>query len=157
MEIIILLAASLKGSLAQEGVEDYLRRASRRYPSRIITVRGEKVKPGTSHAPALQKEAKRLIERIPKRFQSVALEVEGKPMDSIAFAKRIRRLEEGAIPGIAFLVGGAYGLDPKLSASCQWTLSLSQMTLPHQMATLVLAEQIYRASTIAMGTPYHKA
>jgi 23S rRNA (pseudouridine1915-N3)-methyltransferase len=59
-------------------------------------------------------------------------------------------------PGITFVVGGAFGVDQNIVREAKRTLSLSRMTLPHSMARLLLAEQLYRAGTILRGEPYHK-
>jgi 23S rRNA (pseudouridine1915-N3)-methyltransferase len=91
---------------------------------------------------------------IPPRATIAALEVDGKMHDSASFARWIGQCEQDGGNGLVFLIGGAYGLPPAVSQRAQVRLSLSRMTLPHRLARLVLAEQLYRAFTILRGEPY---
>jgi 23S rRNA (pseudouridine1915-N3)-methyltransferase len=87
------------------------------------------------------------------RAEFVALDVEGKALTSDAFARRLgASLDDGRVP--VFAIGGAEGLPPAVRTRAHWKLSLGPMTLPHRLARLVLAEQIYRAFTILRGEPY---
>ena len=85
--------------------------------------------------------------------QLVALCEEGQSYDSLAFAKA---LEGSGSERLAFVIGGADGLDPALKGRAHWRFSLSPMTFPHELARLLLLEQLYRASTILLGGPYHR-
>ena len=85
--------------------------------------------------------------------QLVALCEEGQTYDSLAFAKR---LEGSGSERLAFVIGGADGLDPAIKAEARWRLSLSPMTFPHELARLLLLEQLYRALSIQQGGPYHR-
>ena len=78
---------------------------------------------------------------------------EGRSTATDAFAQRRKQWSE---PLVAFVLGGPLGLDPAFRKAADATLSLSPMTLPHELARVVLAEQIYRAVTILRGVPYHK-
>lgn len=91
---------------------------------------------------------------IPERAFTVALEVDGKRLSSQGLAQVVSRAESNAKDALVFLIGGAYGLPPEISAAAHLKLSLSDMTLPHRLARLFLAEQIYRAFTILRGEPY---
>lgn len=103
---------------------------------------------------AQAREAERLRARLLPRAYRVALDPAGRtPASSEAFAVWLgRRLEEPR--PVAFLVGGAAGLAPDLVAASEERLSLGPLTMPHQLARVVLAEQLYRALTIAAGHPY---
>jgi len=83
----------------------------------------------------------------------VILTEEGQTLDSVALAQR---LEGSGSERLAFVIGGAEGIDPALKARASWRLSLSPMTFPHELARLLLLEQLYRAMTIQQGGPYHK-
>lgn len=84
----------------------------------------------------------------------VVLSEEGRTYGSVDFAERLRDSASGRL---AFVIGGAEGIDPELKARASWLLSLSPMTFPHEIARLLLLEQLYRATTILQGGPYHKA
>jgi 23S rRNA (pseudouridine1915-N3)-methyltransferase len=84
----------------------------------------------------------------------VALEVGGRAMSSEAFAKALERLGSRGKGIVAFLIGGADGLPPEVSAAAEDRWSLSPLTFAHRLARLVLAEQLYRAMTILRGEPY---
>ena len=85
----------------------------------------------------------------------VACDVGGTARDSEGFARWLQGEREGA-RDVAFVIGGAYGLAPAVRERARGRLSLAPWTLPHELARLVLAEQLYRAGTIVRGEPYHK-
>ena len=113
------------------------------------------VRPGGrfSDAHVRQREARLLRDALPERCSVVALSPEGRALTTDAFTRRFERWSE---PLAAFVVGGPLGLDPAFRESADAVLSLSPMTLPHELARVVLAEQIYRAVTMIRGVPYHK-
>ena len=101
----------------------------------------------------MAREAEAIRAELKPAEQLVALCEEGQTYDSLAFAKR---LEGSGSDRIAFVIGGADGLDPAIKAQAQWRLSLSPMTFPHELARLLLLEQLYRALSIQQGGPYHR-
>jgi 23S rRNA (pseudouridine1915-N3)-methyltransferase len=86
----------------------------------------------------------------------VALDEGGKGIGSEAFAHLVARWRDDGKPAAAFLIGGADGLDPELLAAADLKLSFSPLTWPHQLVRIMLAEQLYRATTILSGHPYHR-
>lgn len=86
----------------------------------------------------------------------VALDERGEQITSLALAARMGAWEQGRVKGIALLVGGAGGHTDALRAACAWRWSLSTLTLQHELALVVLLEQLYRAYTIKAGMPYHR-
>ncbi|MEB3296876.1 MAG: 23S rRNA (pseudouridine(1915)-N(3))-methyltransferase RlmH [Cyanobacteriota bacterium] len=86
--------------------------------------------------------------------QLVVLSEEGQSLSSRALAGRLAQLGSGRL---ALVIGGADGIDPALKARAAWCLSLSAMTFPHELARLLLLEQLYRARSILEGGPYHRA
>jgi 23S rRNA (pseudouridine1915-N3)-methyltransferase len=87
----------------------------------------------------------------------ICLDRSGTQLGSEGFAQSLAKFRDGGAQGLAFFVGGADGLGLTASSKADFVLSLSAMTLPHGLARIVLAEQIYRAVTILAGHPYHRA
>lgn len=140
-------------------IRDYEARAARYWPIEVIEVRGERADGGAS-APAAaaivrEREGARLRQRIGTAATMIACDAAGRSMSSSAFAAWLQSEREKALD-IAFLIGGAFGLDAALRDGAHQRLSLAPWTLPHELARLVLAEQLYRAGTIIRGEPYHK-
>jgi 23S rRNA (pseudouridine1915-N3)-methyltransferase len=106
-----------------------------------------------SDAHVRERETRALLEAARGPGRVVALDPAGSALTSEEFA---RRLERWATPRVAFLVGGPLGLDAGALADVGFTLSLSTLTFPHELARAILAEQIYRATAILRGIPYHK-
>lgn len=113
------------------------------------------VRPGGrfSDAHVLEREARAVREALPEQCSVIALSPDGRSFNTDSFT---RRLEHWSKPLVAFVLGGPLGLDPTFRKTAAATVSLSPMTLPHELARVVLAEQIYRAVTILRGVPYHK-
>jgi 23S rRNA (pseudouridine1915-N3)-methyltransferase len=97
---------------------------------------------------------RRFEKAIPEGARVIALEVEGKALDSHGLARLVGNAEDTAVRHLVFMIGGSYGLPPAVRARATSELSLSRMTLPHRLARLFLAEQVYRAFTILRGEPY---
>ncbi len=102
------------------------------------------------------REAKLLLEATPQKAVTVALDEKGKTMDSRAFAEQLSRWQDEGQREVAFLIGGADGHTDDIRARAQLKLSLGAMTWPHMLARVMLAEQLYRASSILAGHPYHR-
>jgi len=101
------------------------------------------------------REAARLRAAAPKGASVWVCDAGGKHRTSEEFAKWMQRARENA-RDVAFLIGGAFGLDADLKKEAAGVISLSTLTFPHEFARLILAEQMYRAGTIIRGEPYHK-
>jgi 23S rRNA (pseudouridine1915-N3)-methyltransferase len=109
-------------------------------------------------SPAARKaeEARAIAAHLPPGGIVVALEERGNSIGSEAFAQRIGRWRDEGKPALGFVIGGADGLDPAFVAGAHFTLSFSPLTWPHQLVRIMLAEQLYRATTILSGHPYHR-
>ena len=101
-------------------------------------------------------EAARMLASLPEKTVLVALDETGKTLSSEEFAAELARLRDEGIRDLALVIGGPDGLDPELRSKARLVLSLGRMTWPHQIARMLLAEQIYRATTILAGHPYHR-
>ena len=155
MKVLVVAVGAVKGALAPV-VADYERRATHYWKFEVAEVPGG-AKGGSKDAQAVMSaEADRLLARVPVEFEVVALTRDGRGMSSKELAGYLDEHAVGSSPGVAFLIGGAYGLDRTVIKRARKRLSLSAMTLPHEVARLVLSEQLYRAGTILRGEPYHK-
>ena len=87
----------------------------------------------------------------------VALDERGKSISTEALAQQVERWRDDGRPAVSFVIGGADGLDPRFVADADLVLSFSPMVWPHQLVRIMLAEQLYRVTTILSGHPYHRA
>ncbi|HSA54727.1 MAG TPA: 23S rRNA (pseudouridine(1915)-N(3))-methyltransferase RlmH [Gemmatimonadaceae bacterium] len=133
-------------------IGEYERRAARYWPLEVHEVRAARGAEDRS-ADGRGREGERLLERA--TGQIVACDETGSSMTSAAFAAWLQQRREAAAD-VSFVIGGAYGLAPAVRARADRLLTLAPWTLPHELARLVLAEQLYRAGTIVRGEPYHK-
>ena len=136
----IFTVGKLRKSWIREGLSTYLKRL----PGLIII----ELRDSTP-----KKEAAAIQAELKSDEALIILTEKGETLPSIDFAKRLKKF--GSLR-LAFFIGGADGIDPELAASAHWCLSLSPMTLPHEIARLLLVEQLYRAQTILQGGPYHR-
>jgi 23S rRNA (pseudouridine1915-N3)-methyltransferase len=153
MRVIVAVVGKPRHEAMAAAIRDYEARARRYWPLHVHEVKDEPVR-GTSVELARRREGERLAAAIGDA-QLVACEVGGRQMASPEFAAWMLRLREAAAD-VAFVIGGAHGIAPELSARAVARLSFSAWTLPHELARLVFAEQLYRAGTIVRGEPYHK-
>jgi len=139
-------------------MERYLGRIKHFYPVEVLEVAPERGRQSESDAAIIRRrsESARLIAAIPPRGFTVVLDERGQPMDSLKFAKWLERLTIDQPHGVNFVMGGDAGLDDAVKQRAQKILTLSAMTLPHQLARVLLLEQIYRACTLMRNIPYHK-
>lgn len=104
----------------------------------------------------LRREGRALLDRLPEHFRVFALTRDGRRWGSRELADQLDQLAIYGPPGAAWVIGGAFGLSEEVLAAADNRVSLSDFTMPHELARLVLVEQLYRAGTILRGEPYHK-
>ena len=152
MKIRVIAVGRPPAGPIRDAIEEYERRAARYWPLDVTEVRAE---PARSRAPdeVRRLEGARLLEKATGTV--VALDERGRSLATDAFARWIGDRRDRA-EDVSFVIGGAFGLDDPVRTRSALVLSLSPWTLPHEMARLVLAEQLYRAGTIQRGEPYHK-
>lgn len=102
-------------------------------------------------------EAELLARAVPQGAVLVTLDERGRLMTSPEFAAQLARWRDGGRQDVAFVIGGADGIDPSLRARADFSISFGQMVWPHMLVRVMLAEQLYRAATILSGGPYHRA
>jgi len=154
MRLVVAVVGKARHPALGEAIRDYETRAARYWPLDVREVREEKAT-GISLDRVKEREGARLAEKIPERAQTVACESGGKSLSSVEFAEFLRRARDDD-RDLAFVIGGAFGLGANVASKSTMKLSLAPWTLPHEIARLVLVEQIYRAGTIVRGEPYHK-
>lgn len=148
-----LIAVGKLRSYFREACDDYLRRLSRYAP-----VAEREVKEAARAATAalrIKEESARVAAALPARGTVIILDRAGVPWSSEVLARNLEQWRLDAIP-VVLVIGGAFGLEPELlrRAAARW--SLGPLTLPHELARVIVLEQWYRAWTILRGEPYHK-
>jgi 23S rRNA (pseudouridine1915-N3)-methyltransferase len=160
MRLIIAAIGRLKDGPDRELADRYIKRleqagrALKFTPIEVIELpeaRGDNVETRKAD------EASRLIAKLVGVEYVVALDERGSAMRSDTFAARMAKHRDGGTASMAFVIGGPDGHGPALIARADYKLTLSPMTLPHGIARILLAEQLYRATTIISGHPYHRA
>ena len=156
MKITVVAVGRLKSGPERMLVEDYLARAEvggRRLglgPFRLVEIDERKARDAAA-------QSARLIEVIPPGASALALDERGEALPSVAFARLLGRLRDEGRSEAVFLIGGAEGHTEALRERADRVLSFGPMTWPHLLARVMLAEQLYRATTILGGLPYHRA
>lgn len=153
---VMVVAVGRPGRHYAAAIAEYERRAGRYWPFEAIEVKPVKASSSRPDADVRSAEAARLLERVPRDVDIVALTREGEAWSSEQLSAQLQAHAVRSSAGVAFLIGGAIGLADEVLERARQRLSLSAMTLPHEMARLLLVEQLYRAGTIARGEPYHK-
>ena len=142
-----------RDSALAAAIAEYESRAARYWPLEVVEVREESAR-GAAPEQVREREGTRLLERAGSA-KLVTCDERGRSLGSADFAAWMQR-EREAGRDVAFVIGGAYGLAPAVRERAASSVSLAPWTLPHELARLVLAEQLYRAGTIVRGEPYHK-
>lgn len=155
MKLRIVSVGVDKSGLFEPAVDEYARRIRRYAPLELVEVKPSR-KGGMDPLRAREEEGQALLARVDPRTFVVAMDERGELLDSIAFSRKIVQEAMSTGRDLAFLIGGAEGHADVVRKRANAVVSLSPMTLAHRLARLVLAEQIYRAFTIARGEPYHK-
>ncbi len=139
----------------QDGIGKYLRFLRSYADVEVRELKAEKVLE-LKDAPAIRKkEAERIFKTVPAGAALIALDERGREFTSHEFAAFLQAARDRGIREMCFVIGGAMGLDESVTGNADRTLAISRWTLTHEMARLVLLEQIYRAFTIITGKTYH--
>ncbi len=142
MKLHLITIGKPKLSFAQAGLSEYLSRLKHYHDVRV------------SHIPDKFNDAQHILEAMGSSYK-VGLVIQGTPFNSQQLAEFLdKRANEGR--EVCFVIGGPNGLPTEVIAACNYQWSFSQLTFPHDLAMVVLAEALYRASTINAGQPYHR-
>lgn len=153
MRLVVAVVGKPRDAALATVISDYEKRAARYWPLDVHEVREERAS-GLTPLQVREREGERLLARAGSA-RIVACDPGGKSLTSEAFAKLLVDERERARDNV-FVIGGAFGLSQPVLDRAAMKLALAAWTLPHELARLVLAEQLYRAGTIARGEPYHK-
>ena len=159
MLIRICCVGKLKESFFIEGCAEYVKRLSRYCDIRVCEVADEKAPETLSAAEERQvreKEGARLLSVIEPKDHVIALAINGKRYTSERFAAHMEDLETNGARAVAFVIGGSTGLSDSVLKRADENMSLSDLTMPHRIARLVLLEQVYRSYKIRRNEAYHK-
>ncbi len=156
----IVTVGRLKQGAEEKLQERYLDRLQKAGPGQgIKTISIKEISESQQNTSLLRKqdEAEKLLKKTTDHAYLIALDEHGKELTSQRFAGHLKSQIEDGVQNICFLIGGPDGHDRALVKKAPLSLSLSQMTLPHGMARIILLEQLYRAFTIWSGHPYHRS
>jgi 23S rRNA (pseudouridine1915-N3)-methyltransferase len=156
MKYVLVTVGKFKAPFILEGMGLYRRRITRYTEYSVIPVKEEKISKGCNEALIRQKEGDRILEKIQADGYRVALDQRGKLLASEQWFDFLNDLVRQGIKKTFFCIGGPLGLSPQVLAQAQQVLSLSSLTLTHEMSALVFSEQLYRYLTVQAGEKYHR-
>jgi 23S rRNA (pseudouridine1915-N3)-methyltransferase len=156
LRIKVIVVDRTREGFIREGVSLYLDRVRHYAPIEWLEVKPAKSPKGRPEEDILAEESANLLKRVSPRDYTVSLDRTGKTRTSEELARWLETLTQKGTECAAFLIGGPLGLSKEAISGSREVLSLSSMTLTHEMARLVLLEQLYRAFTILKGEKYHK-
>lgn len=159
LNVTLLCVGKLKEVYWRDACAEYEKRLGAFCRFRLIEVAEERLPDNPSPAQiaaTVEAEGKRLLDQLPKDCAVVPLCIEGKEMDSPMLANRMQKWAVDGISHIAFVIGGSWGLSEAVKSRAALRLSMSPMTFPHQLARVMVLEQVYRAFQISTGGKYHK-
>lgn len=159
MNINIICIGKLKEKYWQAAVAEYTKRIGGYARIQILELKEAKLPKNASEAEeqqVIQKEGESILTKIGEEDYVIALEVEGKMLDSVELSRHMSRVFDGGRSTVDFIIGGSLGLSPSVKKRADLGLSFSRMTFPHQMARVLLLEQVYRSFKIANNETYHK-
>jgi len=158
MNVSIIAVGKLSEKHWSSAANEYIKRLGAFCKIDIIEIAEARLPKNPSQgeiAKAVESEGKAILAKIPAKAHIISMCIEGKGISSEALAKKIDDTAS-ATSSIAFIIGGSHGIWETIKEKSQLKMSMSAMTFPHQLARVMLLEQVYRAFTINSGLPYHK-
>ena len=156
MRIRVIAVGQRLPSWIEAGCEEYAKRMPREWNFELVQLKAVTRLEGKPASEVMRAEAKLIEATIPEGHWRVALDERGKQVTTAELAGHLRAWRNES-RDVAFVIGGADGLDPVIKNGANLLLALSALTLPHGLARLLLVEQLYRASSLLQGHPYHRA
>ena len=159
LHVTLLCVGKLKERYWRDACEEYVKRLSAFCKFHLIEVVEERISDNPSAAQitaTLDAEGERLLSHIPKDSVVVALCIEGKEMDSPSLASYMEKIAVEGASHVTLIIGGSWGLSDAVKRRASLRFSMSKLTFPHQLARVMLLEQVYRAFQIQNSGKYHK-
>lgn len=159
MEINIISVGKIKEDYFKKAIEEYEKRLKAYCRVNLIELKDESEGKNLSDKDIdiiLDKEGKRILEKIKERSFIIVLDILGRSIDSVEFSKKINDIMLDGISSIDFIIGGSLGISQEVKDKANYSLSFSKFTFPHKLMKVILMEQIYRAFTIINNKTYHK-
>ena len=157
--VTVIALGRLKEKYLRDACDEYIKRLSALCKLKIVELDPVKLPDNASPSEiekALKKEAQMILAKVPNGCKTVAMCIEGKQMSSEKLSAFFENTSVSGCGDIVFIIGSSYGLDDEIKKKADIRLSMSEMTFPHQLARVMLLEQIYRALMISAGSKYHK-
>jgi 23S rRNA (pseudouridine1915-N3)-methyltransferase len=155
----IILVGKIKEKYLQAGIQEYLKRLGPHVKVELVSLADEPIPEGASPAQEQQvkaREGERILAQLDPGQYVIALDLRGVTLSSEELAAFVAERSLRGQSNLAFVIGGSLGLAPEVLQRADHKLSLGRMTFLHQMVPLILLEQLYRATKINRGEPYHK-
>ena len=159
LKITLITVGKLKEQYLKDAVKEYEKRLSTLCNLKNIEIDAAKLPDspnGSQISAALENESNKIIASIPSGAYVIPMCIEGKQIDSVELSEKFQDLAVLGNSNVCFIIGGSYGLSDNVKQLANFKLSMSKMTFPHQLARVMLLEQIYRAFKISQGGTYHK-
>ena len=159
LNVTLLCVGKLKEAYWRDACSEYAKRLGAFCKFRLVEVAEERLPDNPSNAQiatTIEMEGKRILDQIPTDSAVIPLCIEGKELDSPTLAARMQKMAVEGTSHIVFVIGGSWGLSETVKSRGNLRLSMSPMTFPHQLARVMVLEQVYRAFQISNGGKYHK-
>jgi 23S rRNA (pseudouridine1915-N3)-methyltransferase len=155
MRIFFLSIGKAHDTVLSAAIDMYTKRICHYVPTTWVVIPHGKTKPNSTHKDIRKTDSVELLKRIQEDDLVILLDECGALWNNTELAQKIEQCKNGAVKNLLFVIGGAYGVDDVLKkrADCIW--SLSKLVIPHMIARLILAEQVYRSFTILKNEKYH--
>jgi 23S rRNA (pseudouridine1915-N3)-methyltransferase len=156
MKVVVISVGKVRQHFVKEGEEEYAKRLRGTPLALVLEELGCDAPESLSPTEVQEREAVALLKRLEPHDCVVVLDERGKELQSHEFSRLLEQRMLQGVRSLAFVIGGAFGFSEKVRQRADYVLSLSMLTMPHQLVRLVLVEQIYRAHTLMRGISYHK-
>ena len=156
LKLNFIVVDRTRASFIREGEEEYLKRLKRFVSFKWTEVKPVRITKSISDEEVVRKEGENILAKIEPGDYMIALDRTGKQYSSEGFASMLKKLSVKNKTRVCFVIGGPLGLSKEVLKRADHIMSISEMTLTHEMVRVILAEQIYRAFTIIEGHKYHK-